>query len=171
MPIQTITTTTYTKPNSGTSVQKTLKEEVTTYFTKIAIGSNGTGSIDISDGQSKGALAVLGPQNFGGGGSYLVVYPAQQNWLGSVSADVRLPVGQDAGAGKAYVTQCTAVGSVDLTSIQPNGINIVGIGSQPVGIIKVDVYHLSGSTEPDVEAPPSGSQLYITAHGTKSPVF
>lgn len=171
MPITTITTPVYKKINSGTSIQKTLKEEVTTYFTKIAIGTNGTGSVVIADGASKGTLAVLGPQDFGGGGSYLVVYPAQNEWLGSVSADVRLPVGQDAGAGKAYVTQCTAVSSVDLTSIQPNGINIVGIGSQPVGIIKVDVYHLSGSTEPDVEAPPSGSSLFITAHGTKSPVF
>lgn len=171
MPIQTVNTDVFSKPNSGTSVQKTLKDDVTTYFAKIAIGTDGSGSLVTEKGQSKGTLAVLGPQDFGGSPTYLVVLPAQQVWLGSPAASVELAISSEVGAGDGWLVMAQTVPSVVLTETQPNGINIVGIGDQPVGVVKLAPLHLSGSTEPAPETPPSGSFLTLTIHGTKSPVF
>lgn len=171
MPITTITPTTYLKPNSGTSVQKTLKEEVTTYFAKASVGTNGTGSLVTADGQSKGVLTLVGPQHLGGGSSYLFVFPAQQEWLGAASAVVE-NINEPA-AGELYVCDVSVIPSIDLTAIQPNGLNIVGIGNRAVGIARVTPYHLSGSTANDIApaVPPSGSAIRLTIHGTTSPVF
>jgi len=171
MPITTINTTTYLKPNSGTSVQKTLKDEVTTYFARASVGTNGTGSLVTADGASKGVLALVGPQDVGGQPFYLFVFPAQQEWLGAASAVVENA--NDPNAGELYVCDVKVIASTDLTAIQPNGLNIVGIGDKPVGIARVVPYHLSGSTANDIApaVPPSGSQIRLTIHGTTSPVF
>lgn len=171
MPITTITTPTYLKPNSGTSVQKTLKDEVTTYFAKASVGTNGTGSLITTDGSSKGCLALVGPQDVGGSPFYLFVFPAQNEWLGAASAVVE-NINQPS-AGELYVCDVQVDPSIDLTAVSPNGLNIVGIGSTPVGIARVTPYQLSGSTASDIAptAPPSGSTIRLTIHGTTSPVF
>ena len=175
MSVSNITTAVYNKPQSGTSVQKTLKDDVTTYFTKVAIGSNGTGSLVTSDGQSKGAIYCVGPQNLGGGASYLIAYPPQHDWLGAAAVSIQnINVAPGAGAaGEGYIAMVSQAPSVDLTAIQPNGINVIGVGSSPVGLLVVTTYKLSGSTASDItETPlPSGSFFSITANGTKSPVW
>jgi len=166
----TITTPVYRKPNSGTNVQKTLKDDVYTYFTKIAISNDGTGSLVIDDGASKGTIALLSPANGAGAGEYTIVYPAQQAWLGSPAVSVKNnSISNNGGAGELYVAYTEGLPSVDLAT--QFGLDIVGIGSSSVGAIRVITYHISGSTEPAPANLPSGSFIYVTAFGTQSPVF
>ena len=71
--------------NSGTTVQKTLKLEATTYFARCDVGTSGTGSLVQSGGQSKGVLAFAGPDANNSVGQYIFLYAPQEAWLGSPS--------------------------------------------------------------------------------------
>lgn len=158
------------KAQSGTTVQKTLKEEATTYFAKVAIGNDGTGSVVTSGGQSKGLLTLAGPQDGLGAGNYIFVYPQQTAWLGAPSVVAQnVNLDNDNGVGQLYSCAVQVSPSVDLAT--QAGLDIVGIGSSSVGVIRVFTYQLSGSTEPAPTNLPSGSNLLLTIVGTTSPVF
>ena len=170
----TITTTLYNKgkAQSATTVQKVLKDEATTYYAKVAIGSNGTGSLVTADGASKGVLAFIGPQDGQSAGNYLFVYPQQKQWLGAPCV-VASPEG-DPDAGKLYSTWVQVQPSIDLAT--QAGLDIVGIGSSSVGIVRVATYQHTGSALASGSIPvatnlPSGSLLLLTIAGTTSPVF
>lgn len=170
----TITTTLYNKGKyqSGTSVQKTLKEEVTTYYAKVAIGNDGTGSVVTADGASKGLFAFVGPQDGQSAGNYLFIYPEQKAWLGAPCV-VASPT-NDPDAGNLYSTWVQVNPSVDLAT--QAGLDIVGIGSSSVGIVRVATYQHTGSEVASGSIPvatnlPSGSTLLLTIAGTTSPVF
>jgi hypothetical protein len=170
----TITTTLYNKgkAQSGTSIQKTLKDEATTYFAKVAIGNSGTGSLVIADGASKGVVALIGPQDGQSAGNYLFIYPEQKQWLGAPSV-VASPTG-DPDAGNLYSTWVQVNPSVDLATTA--GLDIVGIGSSSVGIVRVATYQHTGSEVASGSIPqatnlPSGSSLLLTIVGTTSQVF
>ena len=51
--------------------------------------------------------------------------------------------------------------------VSPFNIN----GLTQAAVIGVKMYHISGSNVSEVANPPSGSSIYLTAVGTKSPVF
>jgi hypothetical protein len=167
-----ITTTLYNvgKAQSATTVQKTLKEEATTYYASVAIGNDGTGSLITADGASKGVIAVLSPANGLGSGEYTLLFPTQYQWLGAPAvACTNANQGDDSGAGQLYVGYSEKLPSVQLSS--SFGIEVVGIGDTPVGVVRVITYQLSGSTEPAPTNLPSGSRIDITIAGTKSPVW
>ena len=170
----TITTTLYNKgkAQSATTVQKVLKDEATTYYAKVAIGNNGTGSLVIEDGASKGVLAFIGPQDGQSAGNYLFVYPQQKQWLGAPCV-VASPEG-DPDAGKLYSTWVQVQPSIDLAT--QAGLDIVGIGSSSVATVRVATYQHTGSALASGSIPvatnlPSGSLLLLTIAGTTSPVF
>lgn len=152
--------------NSGTSLQATLKNDATTYFAKVDIGADGSGSLDQSEGQSKGLVLFSDAPTIQESGSYIFAYPRQQVWLGSpsitwVSGGLNEPVND----GDVYVPRVTIYDpALDLSAF-----NIDGITTQAV--VKVSFYQLSGSTEATRKNPPSGSSIYLTVVGTTSPVF
>jgi len=169
-----ITTTLYNKgkAQSGTTVQKTLKQEATTFYAKVAIGNSGTGSLVTADGASKGVLALLGPQDGLDAGNYLFIYPEQYQWLGAPTV-VASPDG-DPEQGNLYSTWVQIQPSEDLATNA--GIDIVGIGSSSVGVVRVATYRHTGSAPntgsiPSAANLPSGSSLLLTIAGTTSPLF
>lgn len=168
-----ITTTLYNKgAASATTVQKTLKQEATTFYAKVAIGNSGTGSLVTADGASKGVIAFLGPQDGQDAGNYLFVYPEQYQWLGAPTI-VASPEG-DPDQGNLYSTWVQLLPSVDLATTQ--GIDIVGIGSSSVAAVRVATYRHTGSAAASGSIPsaanlPSGSSLLLTIAGTTSPLF
>ena len=170
----TITTTLYNKgkAQSGTTVQKVLKDETTTYYAKVAIGNDGTGSVVTADGASKGLFALLGPHNGQSAGNYLFIYPEQKQWLGAPCV-VASPTG-DPDAGNLYSTWVQVNPSVDLATLA--GLDIVGIGSSSVATVRVATFQHTGSEVASGSIPvatnlPSGSSLLLTIAGTTSPVF
>ena len=168
------TTTLYNKgaAQSATTVQKTLKQEATTYYAKVEIGNSGTGSLVTADGASKGVTAFLGPQDGLPTANYLYVYPEQNQWLGAPTI-VASPDG-DPDTGKLYSTWVQVYPSVDLATTF--GLDIVGIGSSSVAAVRVATYRHTGSAAASGSIPsaanlPSGSSLLLTIAGTTSPLF
>lgn len=152
--------------NSGTTVQKTLKLEATTYFARVDIGTAGSGTLVQSGGQSKGVLAFNDAATLQDSGSYIFLYEPQEAWLGSpsitwVSGGIQAsPVDGEYFAGRVIAYE---------PSQDVSAFNIDGLPT--AGLIGIKMYHISGSNVSEVANPPSGSSIYLTAVGTKSPVF
>lgn len=152
--------------NSSTSVQYSLKGDVTTYFARVNIGADGSGSLDQSGGQSKGVLFFAGPDELGSVGQYTFLYDPQEQWLGSPNVTwVSGGLNANPQNGEMYVGRVVAY--------EPNAdISAFSIPKiTRAAVVSVFMYHLSGSTEATIANPPSGSQLYLTVAGTQSPVF
>ena len=152
--------------NSATSLQATLKNDATTYFARVDIGADGSGSLVQTKGQSKGILAFTDAATLNDSGSYIFLYEPQDVWLGSpsvtwVSGGISAnPVDGEYYAGRVVVYEPAQ----DVTAFNIDGV-------ETAGVIGVKMYHISGSNVSEVANPPSGSSIYLTVVGTKSPVF
>lgn len=152
--------------NSGTTVQKTLKTEATTYFARIDIGADGSGSLVQSGGQSKGVLFFTDAVALASSGSYKLVYNPQEAWLGSPSVTwVSGGISATPANGEYFAGRVT----VYEPSADVSAFGITGLTTGAV--VAVDMYHISGSNVSEKDNPPSGSSIYITLVGTTSPVF
>lgn len=155
------------KYNSATTVQKTLKEEATTYYAKLAIGADGTGSLVTADGASKGVVTTISPGDGSPAGEYVFVFENQKQWLGAPSVAIVSGSGPgDTGADYTYSVIGTYV-DVDLSGLFPEL-------DSPVAAVGIKTYEISGSGTANtlnVLDPPSGSFILLTIAGTKSPVF
>lgn len=152
--------------NSATSVQFSLKSDVTTYYAKVDIGADGSGSLDQSGGQSKGVLYFAGADELASTGQYTFLYEPQAQWLGAPSVTwVSGGLNASPVDGEMYVGRVVAYEpNADISAFSVPNIT-------RAAVVSVLMYHLSGSTEATIANPPSGSQLYLTVAGTKSPVF
>lgn len=152
--------------NSGTSLQATLKNNATTYFAKVDIGSAGSGTLDQTKGQSKGILAFNDAATLQESGSYIFIYEAQDVWLGSPSVSwVSGGINANPANGEYFAGRVVAYEPAQDVS----AFNIDGVTT--AGLIGIKMYHISGSSVSEVANPPSGSSIYLTVVGTKSPVF
>jgi hypothetical protein len=132
------------KYSSGTSVQKTFKQEVVTLFARATVGASGAVTLVTADGASKLASIVKDST-----GQYTITFdlPVQQ-FLGSPV--ITVSDSSDA-ANTAYpckvISEDTAAGSLTFVTYVTDG-NGVAVGN-----------------------PPNGGQIQITAFVTTSPVF
>jgi len=152
--------------NSGTTVQKTLKLDATTYYARVDIGNDGSGSLVESGGQSKGIVAFNDAATLQQSGSYIFLYPTQETWLGSpsitwVSGGITgTPADGEYYAGRVFVYD---------PQLDVSPFNITGVSK--AAVVAIQMYHISGSSVSEVANPPSGSSIYLTVAGTTSPVF
>ena len=152
--------------NSGTTVQKTLKLDATTYYARVDIGNAGSGTLVESGGQSKGIVAFNDAATLQDSGSYIFLYPSQEAWLGSPSITwVSGGINATPADGEYYAGRVVAYEP----ELDVSAFNITGLSK--AAVVAIQMYHISGSSVSEVANPPSGSSIYLTVAGTTSPVF